>query len=72
MNNYKVAKELLDIKTLLELNDDPLKANQYENAALAVLALDKPIVQFSNLNFIGNLPFETISFVYKLSLHKLL
>jgi DNA polymerase (family 10) len=52
MNNYKVAKELLDIKTLLELNDDPLKANQYENAALAVLALDKPIVQFSNLNFL--------------------
>jgi len=54
MNNYKVAKELLDIKTLLELNGDSINAHQYENAALAVFALDKPIVQFSNLYFLSS------------------
>lgn len=54
MNNYKVAKELLDIKTLLELNGDSINAHQYENAALAVFALDKPIVQFPNLYFLSS------------------
>ena len=60
MNNYKIAKELLEIKSLLELSGDINNAYAFENSALSVLALEKPLIKFSNIDFLHPLAKEEI------------
>jgi len=52
MNNFKIANELLDIKLLLELNGDYNSASRFEHSSLTIFALEKPIEDYANLNFL--------------------
>jgi DNA polymerase (family 10) len=52
MNNYNIAKELLEIETLLELNDKTTVAKDFEHSALSILVLDRPVLKMQSLNFL--------------------
>ncbi|MGB9769103.1 MULTISPECIES: PHP domain-containing protein [Caldisericum] len=52
MNNYKIAKELLEIKTLLEISGNTKGAYAFEHSALSILALESSLTKYANLNFL--------------------
>lgn len=52
MNNYKVAKELLDIKILLEIEGNVKNSYEFEHSALSILALENSLSKLSNLSFL--------------------